>query len=1049
MRRHPFLVALAALSTLAVLAVAILILTFDLNRYREQVQGRFAAALGRPITLGEAHLSLRHGIAFTFSAISIPPSADALWSLEAGSLLTKLQTAALLRGKLEFSEIVLLSPRLHLVLRQDLPAADLPEWQLADVRALTIRDGSVVVEDRRPTTHPLNLMLAGVHLRLLDFTPGQTARLTLTGQIRQSGAPAELNLAGEISSAADWRQSTMQLALKLERLDAAVLPPLLPQLEALTGSLSMALNLTGSTAGGLKINGELGGEKLAATMPAWYEKPLAITRLRLAGAWTQESGANRLSGLTLNIDGLAASGDLTWRRQEKGFWLEGALATPEQSIGELAHLLPDFGPTARLKKQLLGGTWQIETLRYAGPLAELDSAGENLPLQGKVHIHNLQWKDADKRLGTFSFATLFDRDLLQVEGKVDFLAEPLRFAGTVERPFSPQREISAEAEGVFSATRLLAELPPEQRENMTASGPLPVLFTVEGSAKNLNYTLDAKLNAINLGWSSTLSQPAPLAGTLSLGGTIKPDRLELGRARLQTAFGDLRCKGKIERTGNKRFSLAFEFAGIDVEKMRPHLAFIDRIEGQGFLDGAFELAGADGHIRSRTGTVRLREVAMRLTPMIAPLSRINGSLRLREERADIEHLSAYLGNSPLTIAGSLSGGDSPKADLHVRGKGIRADELIFASRQMLRDVDGKLHIDQHGIEFAPANVRLDGGTEASVRGKVTFAPPAVNLDITAARGNIDEVIALWQKPAAGKEQKEAGRPAKAEKKEGVTVKINASVGEGTLGDLRFQQAAGEISYRHHHLEIFPLHFQVGPGNCQSRVAVEFSDAGPPLLKTSGHLENVDAAAVYQQLLKKRGLITGTLHGDFYLEGEVGKEFLKTSVGGFSIETKDGILRKFPVLGKIFSLLNVSQIFTLQLPDMARDGMPFERLTGNFALRQGILTTEDLFVKSPAMNLSVVGSLDIPGENLDMVLGIKPLRTVDKIVTSIPLAGWVLTGEEKALVTIHFRIHGNPDQAEIEAVPITSLSEKVFGIFRRTFNLPGKVIDDVGGMIRQK
>ncbi len=1041
LRRHPFLVALASLIILAGLAIAILLLTFDLNRYREQVQERFAVALGRPITLGEAHLSLRHGIALTFSAISIPETANALWSLEAGSLRTKLQTTALLRGKLEFSEIVLLSPRLSLVLQDQPASAELPEWQLADVGALTIRDGSVTVEDRRPAIHPLNLTLTGVHLRLLDFAQGKTARLTVAAQIRQDGGPADLNLAGEISPAAAWRQSSMHLALKLEHLDAAVLPPLLPQIKTLDGFLSMALNLTGSTAAGLKIGGELSGEKLIAAIPAWYEKSLAIKRLRITGAWTQESGENRLRGFTLNVDDLTAGGDLMWRREEKGFWLEGTLATPPQSIVHLARLLPDSGPAGRLKEQLVGGTWQIENLRYAGPLADLDFA-ENLPLQGKVHIQNLQWRDADKRLGAFSFSALFDQKLLQVEGKVDFFTAPLRIAGTVEYPFSPQREITAEAEGILSATRLLAELPPERREKVTASGPLPILFAVEGTPEKLKYALDAKLNEINFGFGETLNQPAPLAGILSLAGIITPERLELGRARLQTAFGELRGKGGIERAGSRQFSLALEFADVDLEKLRPHLAFIDKIAGRGFLDGTIELAGTDGQLRSRTGTVRLREVAMHL-PAIAPLSRIDGSLKLSEKQAGIEHLSAYLGDSPLTITGYLSGGDSPVANLHVRGKSIRADELIFASGQMLHDVDGKLRIDGQGIEFAPANVRLDGGTEASVRGKVTFAPPAVNLDIKATRGNIDEVIALWQKPTAGKE-KETEKT-----KTGVAVKIKASVGEGTLGDLHFHQAEGEISYRHDLLEILPLQFQVGPGKCQSRIAVEFSDDAPPLLKASGHMEDVDAAAVYQQLLKKRGLISGTLRGDFYLEGQVGKEFLKTSAGGFSLETRDGVLHKFAVLGKIFSLLNVSQIFTLQLPDMARNGMPFERLTGNFALRQGILTTEDLFVKSPAMNLSVVGSLDLPAENIDMIMGIKPLRTVDKIVTSIPLAGWILTGEEKALVTIHFRIHGNPDRPEIEAVPITSLSEKVFGIFRRAFNLPGKVIDNVGGRIREK
>jgi hypothetical protein len=195
------------------------------------------------------------------------------------------------------------------------------------------------------------------------------------------------------------------------------------------------------------------------------------------------------------------------------------------------------------------------------------------------------------------------------------------------------------------------------------------------------------------------------------------------------------------------------------------------------------------------------------------------------------------------------------------------------------------------------------------------------------------------------------------------------------------------------------------------------------------------------------LITGTLQGDFYLEGEPGSNFLPTSLGGFSLQIKNGVLRKFPFLSKVFSLLNVSQILTFNLPDMAQEGMPFNRLKGNFSLSKGILSTDDLFVDSNAMNLSLVGNADLVEQKLDLVLGVKPLRTVDKIVTQIPIAGWLLTGEEKALITAHFEIKGKSEDPEVTPIPITSVSEKVLGIFKRVLGLPGKVVTDVGDLLQ--
>lgn len=277
--------------------------------------------------------------------------------------------------------------------------------------------------------------------------------------------------------------------------------------------------------------------------------------------------------------------------------------------------------------------------------------------------------------------------------------------------------------------------------------------------------------------------------------------------------------------------------------------------------------------------------------------------------------------------------------------------------------------------------------------------------------------------------------------------IDARVREGVLGPLDFQNAEGTIGFVDGTLTIFPLHFDAGAGRCTGQVQVARQADGSSLLKMSGHLENFDAAAVQHEILKMRGLITGTLKGDFYLEGEPGKNFLPTSLGGFSLQIKDGVLRKFPFLSKVFSLLNVSQILTFNLPDMAQEGMPFKRLKGNLSLSKGILSTEDVFVDSNAMNLSLVGSADLAEKKLDLVLGVKPLRTVDKIVTNIPIAGWLLTGEEKALITAHFEIKGKSEDPEVTPIPITSVSEQVLGIFKRVLGLPGKVATDVGDLLQ--
>ncbi len=159
-----------------------------------------------------------------------------------------------------------------------------------------------------------------------------------------------------------------------------------------------------------------------------------------------------------------------------------------------------------------------------------------------------------------------------------------------------------------------------------------------------------------------------------------------------------------------------------------------------------------------------------------------------------------------------------------------------------------------------------------------------------------------------------------------------------------------------------------------------------------------------------------------------------------MQIKDGTLRKFNGLAKVFSILNVSQIFTGKLPDMNTEGMPFSLLDGSVLIGNGQTKIDDLKITSVAMNLSVVGTQDLTNDTLDFTLGVMPLRTVDKVISMIPLAGWILTGDDKALITAHFKIEGDSDNPQVSAVPISSVSKAVLGIFKRTFGLPGKMVD---------
>jgi uncharacterized protein YhdP len=1065
-RRHPLLSILAGLLLLALAAIATFIATFDLNRYREQLQASLSSALSQPVHLGEARLSLRHGPAFSFADLRIGSGEGEAGVLRADHLLLKLELRPLLKRDVTFSEILLEAPHLSLTLNpRTATDTEPPSTLLLDqgilgdtlIRALRISGGTLHLLDRRDPERPYAFTLERLEAHLANIALDQAIRLRLTGNLVQDGTASPLVLAGEVkigSAQPDWHDIGANLELVLDHLvPEPMLQRYAPGLNKMqtAGALSLHLRLNGSPTAGLHVEGRIDSANLQLRLPDYYHESLVFQQVRFQGNWNSQGTSQQFTDLTLRADEMELAGSFTLEQHDEQPWLTGELSSGRLPLLQMGRLLPNRNPESashRLRQSLGGGVVEIESARFSGPVAGFSHLDANFPLQQGT----LRVRDAVLRLergGPLRGVNLVARianDLITVhDGKGLFLDGPFHFSGSLAKPFAPARNLMLEASGTLPLRPLLALLPTQWPEKFSAEGPVPLKLKVEGPPEQLTLDLQAELQEIALRWGEQPVKSTGEPGSLFLATRLTPGRLELSHGRIQIPPLEIRAEGSIDRAQNKAFRVALDLAPLPLKEVVPFLPALERYALRGAVSGQVEITGSGGKVKKRSGTLYLRGFGMHLRGAVADINDANGQFRLLDNGLDFEHVSAKLGISPVRVDGSLSNFSDPRLELHVQAKTIRADELIFPSEKLvLRDVDGRLAIDKGGILFDPVKVRLNGGTAAVVTGTLkNFSAPQVNHDINAERANIDEAIGLWQRSAEttnGQQQQKQGKGK-------VSVLIDARVKEGILGPLHFQNAEGKIGFADGKLTIFPLRFDAGAGRCTGQVEVDRQPDGSSLLKISGHLENFDAAALQHELFKRRGLITGTLKGDFYLEGEPGSKFLKTSLGGFSLQIKDGVLRKFPFLSKVFSLLNVSQILTFNLPDMSQEGMPFNRLKGNLNLSKGILSTDDLFVDSNAMNLSLVGSADLAGHGLDLVLGVKPLRTVDKIVTKIPIAGWLLTGEEKALITAHFAIRGKSEDPDVIPIPITSVSEKVRGIFRRVLGLPGKVVTDVGDLLQ--
>ncbi len=1062
MRRHPFLFTIAGLLLITGALLAWLVASFDLDSYRAELQDSLSAALRRPVRLGRVQLSLRHGPALDVHDVQVGVGEESS-RLQIRHLYLRLDLKELLHRRLHTRNLLLDQPVLTLV-RSAPPATTAATAPPPDIDPqvlerlgfsdCTLRNGRLLLIDRRRPEQPLTIAAEELNGRLSNLAPGQQGLLQLRGKVAFQDRQADFDLSGELTPGLAfpfWRDARYNLRLSLRDLPAAWFSPAFsprPDQWGLEGRTNIIGSFAGQPATGLDIELAVAGTQLVLVSPNGQSTGPLFTSLDLRTRWTEEPSATRLDPLTLNLGKNVLHGQIEVEHQPSGPMVTALLKGTDLVLPVWSSLWPE-GPDAglnALRDRFDGG--HLHDLKLSlhreSPPAPGDPASDfslSTELQG-LRLTLAQVGTVDN-LGCRLQVT---PGTLTVEaGHGDLAGNELHFSGVLPLAQTGAPGLSGEVYGEFGAGWLGARLAASLPADLKLAGTLPVHCSVSGSFSKPQVDIHADLQQLELRFRDLVDKPAGQPAEIFLSGEISAGQLTLNYGRLHCAPLELMTNGVVAIDAAHAFHLDLRLAPLDLGFLPERVPLLERLHPRGQVSGEFHLGGDQGQLGELSGTLNLNGVGIHLGGFIADLNEVGGTLRFNRRQLSFSALNGRIGQSPFTASGSFSDLTAPAGTVHLQSREVRADELIFHSDQAyLRDLDAHLVIAPDRLEFAPVTTRLDGGTRAEVRGSVSHfkGPVAVTLDIDADYGNIDEVIGLWQRSAEAPPlaiPPHHGPPPK--------LLIRARAARGEIGGMNFQDTSGEISLAGQTLVIHPLQAKIGPGSVNGQVLVDHSTGSPPMLRISGHVEDIAAEVVHQQLLKQSSLVKGKLRGDFYLQGRAGSEFLPTSLGGFSIEVRHGVLRQFKFLSKVFSLLNVSQILTLKLPDMDREGMPFDKLSGTFRLDRGVLSSEDLFVESNAMNLSLVGKFDLARHRVDAVMGVKPLRTVDKIITKIPLAGWVLAGDQKALITAQFTVKGPTTDPEVVPIPISSLSGQVLGIFRRVLGLPGKMVEDVGGILQ--
>jgi uncharacterized protein involved in outer membrane biogenesis len=195
------------------------------------------------------------------------------------------------------------------------------------------------------------------------------------------------------------------------------------------------------------------------------------------------------------------------------------------------------------------------------------------------------------------------------------------------------------------------------------------------------------------------------------------------------------------------------------------------------------------------------------------------------------------------------------------------------------------------------------------------------------------------------------------------------------------------------------------------------------------------------LYKRNDEVTGALSlgGTLASRGQREAGFWPNLEGDLKLAMRDGRMGRQALTTRILSIINIGQLFEGTGLDFAAQGFPYQRLTADIKIDQGIARTENLLFESRAFNMSAVGQIHLVEETIEMDLAVKPFQNVDKFLSMIPLAGWLLGGKEKNLVASFYHVSGTLKDPQVTSLHAKSLGRNVFGVFRRLLDIPDAIL----------
>ena len=279
-----------------------------------------------------------------------------------------------------------------------------------------------------------------------------------------------------------------------------------------------------------------------------------------------------------------------------------------------------------------------------------------------------------------------------------------------------------------------------------------------------------------------------------------------------------------------------------------------------------------------------------------------------------------------------------------------------------------------------------------------------------------------------------------------SVRIHLHVDSGNYGKIRFGPAKGEISLHRGNLFVKRFRTELSHGELTFTGHLKKGKGKAAFFSGEIKLKDQPLKEIFQSFDVAQPRLQGTLTMDsvFYTQAQELKGLIRGLRGAANFVLTKGKIIKSNFMIKILDFLSLQKIFIKEPPDLSKEGFYYERIGGAVDIQGGVLSSDSIVMKSPVFNAIGRGKLDLNTMEIRGELGAQPFVAIDAIVKRIPIAGYVITGKEGAILVYYFKVRGPLRDPELTYVPLKHLGKGIALFLSRVVLTPVRLFKDIYG-----